>query len=297
MSDSSTTVVQEFSVFRVCGKMKTKKLFREEGNMKDKFYLSGDLHGDSSAMQYFFEQNNERLHFNKEHSHMILLGDVGCNYFIEGEKDKVFKKRLSELPFTFICLRGNHESRVTDVIKRFPDKWEIVSKYEGRIYREKAFQNIEYLEDIPALYHFGGYKILSIPGAFSVDKEFRLRNGWHWFENEQLSKEEMRKGIELVEKAKYVDLVISHTCPADFMPTDLFINSIDQSKAYRGMEVFLSEVEWNLRYKRWAWGHFHDDRLYPRKDDTERIMLYSKVIDLDKFIQMGRTDSLQDILA
>lgn len=52
----------------------------------------------------------------------MILGDVGCNFAITGKRNWNFKKGLSKLPFTYICLRGNHESRVTEVIKKFPDR-------------------------------------------------------------------------------------------------------------------------------------------------------------------------------
>lgn len=125
-----------------------------------------------------------------------------------------------KLPFTYICLRGNHESRVTEVIKKFPDRWTQVEKYGGIIYVEKEFPNIEYLEDGPGIYEFAGYKTLSVPGAYSVDKWYRLINGWTWFANEQLSEEEMEYGRKLIKKEGSVDLVISHTCPIAFEPRD-----------------------------------------------------------------------------
>ena len=62
------------------------------------------------------------------------------------------------------------------------------------------------------------------------------------------------------------------------------------------MERYLGEIEFDLNYKRWAWGHFHADRLYPWKDGKQMLMLFNEhVVDLRKFMEMQEKDSLQDI--
>lgn len=171
-------------------------------------------------------------------------------------------------------------------------------KYGGCVYIEKDYPDIHYLEDTPALYYFGGYKTLSIPGAYSIDKELRLLRGWPWFENEQLTDEEKDVGRNIAKNMGPFDLVISHTCPGIYTPTDLFISGVDQSKVDRSMEQYLNEIELDLDYKRWAFGHYHADRLYPWCSGKQMLMLYnSNVVDLRKFMNMKSTDSLKDILA
>ena len=111
---------------------------------------------------------------------MILLGDVGANFALTGQRDHKFKSELSKLPFTFICLRGNHEARVKTVMDKNPDGWETISKYDGSIFVEKEFPHIEYLADGPAVYNFKSYKTLSLPGAYSVDKYYRQARHLTW---------------------------------------------------------------------------------------------------------------------
>lgn len=266
--------------------------------MKENWFLLGDIHGEAGPIEYFYRQNRDRLKLDECINYMILLGDVGCNYAITGKRDSNFKKSLSRFPFTFILLRGNHEARVSYVMEKYPDRWSKIDKYEGTIYVEKEFPNIEYLVDIPAVYRFAGYKTLSIPGAYSVDKWIRLHNHWQWFENEQLSGEEMQYGRSLVEKEKSVDLVISHTCPIAYEPRDLFLASIDQSQIDKSMELYLGEIESTLNYRRWAFGHFHADRLYPWNGEKETLMLFNEnVVDLNKYMEMSKSDYLNDILA
>lgn len=265
--------------------------------MKENWFLIGDIHGDANPITYFYMRNRNRLQLDGCKNTIILLGDVGCNYYAN-MRDENFKASLSELPFTYICLRGNHESRVTDVVKNQPRKWKRIEKYGGNVYIEKAYPNIEYLEDIPTVYDFNGIKTLSIPGAYSVDKEYRLSRHWRWFENEQLSDEEMNIGRDLVKKHEHFDLVISHTCPIEYEPRDLFLAFIDQTRVDKTMELYLGELEEKLDYERWAFGHFHADRLYPRVGNKQMLMLFNeKVIDLNKFMNMGERDYFDEILA
>lgn len=142
--------------------------------MKDNWFLSGDIHGDAAPIEYFYYQNRDRLRLDECMNYIILLGDVGCNYAITGKRDSNFKKSLSRFPFTFILLLGNHEARVSDVMEKYPDKWSRMNKYEGVVYVEKEFPNIEYLVDIPAIYRFAGYKTLSIPGDTDQNKHVAL---------------------------------------------------------------------------------------------------------------------------
>lgn len=64
------------------------------------------------------------------------------------------------------------------------------------------------------------------------------------------------------------------------------------------MELYLDEIETSLSYSRWAWGHYHDDRLYPWDGDKEKLMLKNeKVVDLVKYMNMSKKDYLEDIQA
>ncbi len=270
----------------------------DDAIMKENWFLLGDIHGDAYPIECFYTGNKDKLESDRSKNHLILLGDVGANFALTGQRDFKFKRELSKYPFTYICLRGNHEARVRSVMERHPEQWEVQDKYGGKVYVEKDFPQIEYLSDSPAVYEFAGYKTLSIPGAYSVDKWYRLSRGWTWYEDEQLTAEEMERGRELKESEQPFDLVISHTCPLTYEPTDLFLPGLDQSMVDTSMERYLDEMEYDLKYRRWAWGHFHADRLYPWNNGKQMLMLfYMNVVDLDKFMKMSEEQSLEDILA
>ena len=107
-----------------------------------------------------------------------------------------------------------------------------------------------------------------------------------------------RDRLSLVEEEKSVELVISHTCPITYEPRDLFLSTIDQSQIDKSMELYLGEIETTLNYRRWAFGHFHADRLYPWDGEKEMLLLFNEnVVDLKKYMEMSKSDYLDDILA
>ena len=56
------------------------------------------------------------------------------------------------------------------------------------------------------------------------------------------------------------DLVLTHTCPLDWEPTDLFIGGIDQTKVDTSMEVWMNTLKDKISWKVWLFAHFHTDR-------------------------------------
>ncbi|NCC08420.1 MAG: hypothetical protein EOM30_10405 [Clostridia bacterium] len=95
-------------------------------------------------------------------------------------------------------------------------------------------------------------------GAYSVDKYYRLMRGWHWFENEQPSPE-IKAFVEkqLAGRGNKIDVVLSHTAPLKYEPTEVFIQGFDQSGVDKSTEKWLDDIETKLNYKKWYCGHYH----------------------------------------
>ena len=183
---------------------------------------------------------------------LIILGDCGINYF-GGSRDAELKKSICTNEITLFCLRGNHEMRPSDV------RGMVEIDYCGaRAYIEYEYPNIIYAKD-GEIYNIDGKRFLTIGGAYSVDKWYRLEMGRNWFDNEQLSKDERAQILEKI-SGEDVDFILTHTCPLQFQPTDLFIGGIDQSTVDKEMEIWLTEVEEKVWYGNWFFGHFHQDR-------------------------------------
>ena len=244
------------------------------------WFFMGDIHGSVNDIKNFMARNKEDFNFENENHNIILLGDVGCNYFREdpkyqgGKADRNFKRKLSKLPFTFYLVRGNHEERPSNCFVE--DEWEV--QYDenvgGNVYVELAFPRIKYFMDVPTLYTIEGYTTLVMGGAYSVDKMYRIMTGNKWYEGEQLTPEEMDIARKIVAEANNcIDIILTHTCPISFEPSDLFLSFIDQNTVDKTMERFFGELEYKMSYRAWLWGHFHKFRDYPRDDGKIRIML------------------------
>lgn len=189
---------------------------------------------------------------------IVLLGDVGFNYYNpDSWQSKKLKKKANNYGFQIYCLRGNHENRACNN----PNiQWAWEEEVQGFTGIEPAFPNIHYLNDIVDVYHFGDYKCLTIPGAYSVDKNYRLQMGWDWFPEEQLTELEMESGLGLAEGNSF-DFVLSHTCPYSCMPTHLFLNAVNQNTVDNTMEWWLEEVSNACNWKHWVFAHYHSDEI------------------------------------
>ena len=238
-----------------------------------RIWILGDIHGSYIPIENFYQRNKNDIIFSNKTDCIILLGDVGLNYYLDS-RDKEFKNKLEEYPFTYFCIRGNHEERVSNVISQNPKKWSWITFFKGGAWVENEYPNIIYASDCPSVYNINGLKTFIIPGAYSVDKYYRLKKGWKWFKNEQLDPDEMNLGREIIKQNPSFDLILSHTCPSIYVPTDLFLSTIDQITVDNTMERYLGEIEFIVDYKYWFWGHYHTFRRYPvGKDGKQRIML------------------------
>ena len=128
----------------------------------------------------------------------------------------------------------------------------------GEVYCEKEFPYIRYFKD-GGTYMIDGKKVLTIGGAYSIDKKYRLARGSGWFESEQLTAEEKEKILEKV-RGQHFDAVLSHTCPLDWEPRDLFLSFIDQTTVDKRMEIFLNVIKNHITFDKYFFGHYHADR-------------------------------------
>ena len=156
------------------------------------------------------------------------------------------------------------------------------SDVKGMVYMQSKWPKIRYFKDWGE-YKIDGYRTAVIGGAYSVDKWYRLDKGYIWYPDEQLSEDEQSECFQYIcgttrEKLDrpHYDLVLTHTCPIQYEPDDLFLNGIDQSKVDKSMEIFLQKIHDKIYFKVWLWGHYHADRIErPRMEmfynDTESL--------------------------
>ena len=211
-----------------------------------KWLITGDTHGVFTRFKSLDKKIGEEFA-------VIIVGDAGINYCLD-ERDYQFKKFLSKYNCVFYCVRGNHEERPENC--NIPLIWDV--NVMGEVYCEKEFPYIRYFKD-GGTYMIDGKKVLTIGGAYSIDKEYRLIHGSRWFESEQLTAEEKEKILEKV-RGQHFDAVLSHTCPLDWEPRDLFLSFIDQTTVDKRMEIFLNVIKNHITFDNWYFGHYHADR-------------------------------------
>ena len=211
-------------------------------------YLTGDIHGDPTQVELFCSKMQLT-----EKDTIIMLGDVGLNYY-GGKRDRLPKRILSSLPVTFLCIHGNHENRPQNIPEYKPTIWN-----GGRVLVDEEHPNILFAED-GEIYDLDGKKALAIGGAYSVDKFYRLQRGFGWWADEQPSELTKRKVEGVVNECKDIDIILSHTCPKKYIPTEMFLPMIDQSSVDNSTEEWLDTIEDTVDYKAWYCGHWHTDK-------------------------------------
>lgn len=220
-----------------------------------KWYLVGDRHG-----TYTEYRKLKPLKDQDDQVAVIVLGDCGLNYYLNEQDDKL-KRYVNDLGLLVYCVRGNHEERPERSCPDMEIVWDELT--QGYIYKQEKYPNIRYFID-GGEYIFKTdeaiYSALVIGGAYSVDKYHRLRNGWNWFEDEQLTKEE-KEYIENKVSGKHFDFILTHTCPLSCQPTDMFLSTIDQTTVDNSMERWLDELKDKISWGVWCFGHYHADRI------------------------------------
>jgi 3-oxoacid CoA-transferase subunit A len=88
-----------------------------------------------------------------------------------------------------------------------------------------------------------------------------LERGWPWFADEQPD-EVTKQAVEtrLEQLSWKIDVVLTHTCPLKYEPTEVFLPFIDQSSVDKSNEEWLDRVESHLTYRKWYCGHYHTEK-------------------------------------
>lgn len=241
-------------------------------------YITADIHGDRNEVGYRLSQ----LPYLSEQDTIIIAGDAGLEYgsYNMGSVKKV----MSKAPCNWLVMRGNHDNcyyadHWQEAIRE--ENWHIDNSiYNTSVIIENKYPNIHYIWDTGGVYNVNGNKILFIPGAYSIDKNYRLFRGWPYNSKEQLTEKEF---IELykdfIESNSAVDYIVSHTCPLQLEPhiRYLFMDNIDQTQVdkttEKWLDKFYDQVIQEKQFKHWYFGHFHDT-----KQITDKVtMLYRRV--------------------
>lgn len=223
-------------------------------------YITGDTHREFYKL-YDIEKNKDNM--------LIILGDVGINYYLD-ERDKKLKEQLNSYNIKLFCVQGNHEERPKNI-----STYKEIDMFGGKVFIEEVYPNLIFAKN-GELYDIDNKKVLVIGGAYSVDKNYRIIYRYPWFKDEQLSKEEMDNILNKY-KGHHIDIVLSHTCPLKYEPTEVFMKGIDQSNVDKSMEKFLDKLEESIDYDKWYCGHYHIEKQIDKLEFMfERIKVFNK---------------------
>ncbi len=212
-------------------------------------YITGDTHRDFERIERFCDRMKTT-----EDDIMIILGDVGVNYY-GGVRDEYIRRRLSQIPITFFCVHGNHEIRPHNL----SDIYHLDTFAGSAVYVDQNHPNQLFAID-GLTYNLGGRECLVIGGAYSVDKEWRTPFV-NWWPDEQVSSKDKKFIRQTLEERGWKhDIILSHTCPEKYTPVEVFLPGIDQKKVDKSMEKWLDTIEDRLDYNKWYCGHWHTDK-------------------------------------
>jgi Icc-related predicted phosphoesterase len=210
-------------------------------------FLTGDIHGDPTRVIEFYKKSGF-----SDSDIIIILGDVGANYY-SGSRDALVKSMLNGIGVDVLCIHGNHEMRPANIPSYHLTEWN-----GGKVWIEDEYPHLLFAKD-GEIYSIEGNRYIAIGGAYSVDKYYRLAMNYGWWEDEQPS-DEIKQYVEKQLEENEINIVLSHTCPLKYEPTEVFLSQVDQSKVDKSTEIWLDKIEDNLKYMAWFCGHWHTDK-------------------------------------
>ncbi len=210
-------------------------------------YFTGDIHGTPKRVINFAD----KMQLTSKDT-IVILGDVGANYF-QDFRDDMTKIKLNDIGVTILCIHGNHEVRPANITSYSLEDWN-----GGKVWSEEKYPNLLFAKD-GEIYTLEGMRYLTVGGAYSVDKFYRLAMNRGWWADEQPC-DEIRHYVEKQITMYEIDAVLSHTCPLKFEPIEAFLPGIDQSRVDKSTEIWLDGIEERTPYKAWLCGHWHIDK-------------------------------------
>lgn len=253
---------------RLCtnaNKKETVPMYYDDGT-PPRFFITGDKHRNFNKVKAFCCDMNTR-----RKDVLIILGDAGFNYY-DDKRDDELKKEISQLNITLFCLHGNKENRPQNV-----GTYGIRNFCGGKVYYEPKYPNIFFAID-GEIYTFEGKKYMVVGGAHSVDKIRCFEEGDPFWDDE-MPDDYIKKSVEekLDQESNKIYGMMTHTCPIDYLPTEMFMSTrqnatikrkprMAKSKRFfkpdidRSTEIWLGELEKKLEYEVWFCGHYHIDK-------------------------------------
>lgn len=237
--------------------------------------LTGDLHGDIDIRKLSSKNFPHGKSLTKD-DFLIITGDFGLIWSNneDNKKEQYWLDWLNSKPWTTLFVDGNHEN--FERLNRLPS----ASAFGGTV--GIVEDSIFYLRR-GEIYTIEGKKFFTFGGAMSTDKE--TRNTFiSWWPEEVPNYAETNYGLDNLENhGNKVDYVITHTAPQKIVRAILSAEGYGIMDDYFATErlrdpttMILSEIDSRLTFKKWFFGHMHEDVVV----EDKYVGLYENIIEL-----------------
>ena len=218
-------------------------------------YVRGDTHRDLSCF------SDPALDGLGSSDKLIILGDFGFLFhgFEDISMDEAMLDALARKPYEILFLDGNHEN--FDALETYPE----VTRYGAPVRRLRP--NIFWLQR-GYVYTMEEKTFFVMGGGYSMDKAWRLANEEAakarkipvklWYPQEMPTGAEYhRASASLAARDMAVDYILTHTAP-DHIIYQVIGRKPDPHEAE--LDGYLHWVYDSVRFKKWYFGHLHEDR-------------------------------------
>lgn len=219
-------------------------------------YLSADWHLTLENIS-----NLEILKKTKENDVIIVLGDFADDWS-KKENRFWFINYIEECKAQFLLIDGNHED--FRELNKLPIKdWNGIKVHElGRNIFHILRGQVLLLE---------GKSFWVMGGGFSGSSYIK-RHRETWQEEEKPSQLECKQGLETLKQYDdEIDYILTHTAPLSM------IKEYTLSDEWDEINTFLDKVAEKVTFKKWYFGHFHENKVLGDKYE----IIYKKLRKLD----------------
>ncbi|MBR6315377.1 MAG: metallophosphoesterase [Lachnospiraceae bacterium] len=247
-------------------------------------YITGDTHGDFS-LRFNTENFPEQKEMTKD-DYVIICGDFGGIWDIgkESREEKHWLDWFEKRSYTLLFIDGNHEN--FDRLNAYPVKeWHGGKVHEIRPHVLHLMRGQVFEIDGKKFFTFGGASSHDITGGIlepddpnfkekrkRLDKKYVPYRIHHisWWEQELASEAEMREGKKNLSLHDFtVDYIVTHCCATS---TQVFLAGSTYQPDRQ--TDYLDYIKKNVTYKKWFFGHYHDNRNVFDKE----LLLYEQLI-------------------